>query len=180
MSVLGVVSPARAASASWRALTSARRNRCGLPRRQWLHSHYVALRLRSTKRVWGLLPGDVAPAADALLGHATSKLSPDAMLNSSSLQWRAFENEEAFNSLAQARAWVGLGNTYRGITTHAGEAAGYHGAPLNGFMHNSYLYIAVKTGLQGLAAFLWFCAAFLFYAGACSEVWPTAPTDGWC
>jgi O-antigen ligase len=121
------------------------------------------------------LPDQVQPAVDALFGRATSILSPDATLSSSSLQWRAFENEEALNSLSQSPAGVGLGNTFRGITTYAGEAAGYQGPPLNGFMHNSYLYLAVKTGLQGLVAFLWFCLAFLVNGWRLYRIMPNGP-----
>jgi O-antigen ligase len=121
------------------------------------------------------LPGSIQPAGEALLGRATSILSPDATLNSASLQWRAFENEEALNSLRQFPQGVGLGNTYRAITTYAGEAAGYQGSPLNGFMHNGYLYIAVKTGVQGLLAFLWFCLAVLVHGWRLFRTMPNGP-----
>jgi O-antigen ligase len=119
--------------------------------------------------------GGVQPAVEAMLGRATSILSPDATLNSASLQWRVFENEEALNSLAESPQGVGLGNTYRAITTYAGEAAGYQGSPLNGFMHNSYLYIAVKTGVQGLVAFLWFCLAVLLNGWRLFRKMPNGP-----
>jgi hypothetical protein len=122
------------------------------------------------------LPGGaVQPAVEAMLGRATSILSPDATLNSASLQWRVFENEEGFNSLFQSPQGVGLGNTYRAITTYAGEAAGYQGSPLNGFMHNSYLYIAVKMGVQGLIAFLWFCLAVLVQGWRLFRKMPDGP-----
>ncbi len=125
------------------------------------------------------LPGDaVQPAVEAMLGRASSILSPDATLNSASLQWRAFENQEALNSLVESPQGVGLGNTYRAITTYAGEAAGYQGSPLNGFMHNSYLYIGVKTGLQGLVAFLWFCLAVLVHGWKLFRAMPNGP-DRW-
>jgi O-antigen ligase len=122
--------------------------------------------------------GAAQPAVEAMLGRATSILSPDATLNSASLQWRVFENEEAFNSIVQSPQGVGLGNTYRAITTYAGEAAGYQGSPLNGFMHNSYLYIAVKMGLQGLIAFLWFCVAVLVHGWRLFRKMPSGP-DKW-
>src|SRR5207302_8430634 len=73
--------------------------------------------------------GGVQPALEAMAGRATSILSPDATLNSASLQWRVFETEAALNSIAESPQGVGLGNTYRPITTYAGEAAGYQGAP---------------------------------------------------
>ncbi len=122
------------------------------------------------------LPGGaVQPAVEAMLGRATSILSPDATLNSASLQWRVFENEEAFNSLVESPQGVGLGNTYRAITTYAGEAAGYQGSPLNGFMHNGYLYIAVKMGVQGLIAFVWFCLAVLLHGWRLFRKMPDGP-----
>jgi O-antigen ligase len=108
------------------------------------------------------LPGGVGAFVTAVASRATSTLTPDQTLGSPSLQWRLFETEQALRSLAAAPQGVGLGNTYRSVTTLAGEAAGYQGTePLNRFAHNSYLYIAVKTGLLGLAVFVWFCLAFV-------------------
>ncbi len=79
------------------------------------------------------LPGGAAqPAVEAMLGRATSILSPDATLNSASLQWRVFENEEAFNSIVQSPQGVGLGNTYRAITTGGGYSARCRVDPTNG------------------------------------------------
>jgi O-antigen ligase len=124
------------------------------------------------------LPDKVQPALEAMLGRATSIVTPDATLNSSSLQWRVFETEAAFSSLAESPQGVGLGNTYRPITTLSGEAAGYQGNPLNTFVHNSYLYIAVKTGVLGLAAFLWFCLAFLLCSWRLFRRMPHGP-DRW-
>ncbi|MDQ6672946.1 MAG: O-antigen ligase family protein [Chloroflexota bacterium] len=107
-------------------------------------------------------PGSLGPFLSALVSRATSTLAPAETLASPSLQWRGFEMEQALRSIAAAPQGVGLGNTYRSVTTLAGEAAGYQGAePLNRFVHNSYLYIAVKTGLLGLAIFVWFCLAFV-------------------
>jgi O-antigen ligase len=107
------------------------------------------------------LPGADHPAIPAMVARATSVLSPSETLSSSSLQWRGFEIETGLRSLLESPQGVGLGNAYRAVTTYAGEAAGYQGEPLNRFMHNSYLYIAVKTGVLGLATFLWFCLAFV-------------------
>jgi len=110
----------------------------------------------------GIQPPIEVPAFGAIISRATSTLSPDQTFNSSSLQWRGFEIEAALQSLVNAPQGVGLGNAYRPVTTFGGEAAGYQGAePLNRFVHNSYLYIAVKVGVLGLAAFLWFCLAFV-------------------
>lgn len=107
-------------------------------------------------------PGGVGPFLSAVLSRATSTFATEQTLNSSSLQWRVFETGAALQSIKEAPLGVGLGNIYRPVTTLAGEAVGYQGTePLNRFVHNSYLYIAVKTGVPGLAAFLWFCVAFV-------------------
>ena len=107
-------------------------------------------------------PGHVDAFLTAVVSRAASAFAPEQTLNSSSLQWRVFETDEALQSIADAPQGVGLGNIYRPVTTLAGEAAGYQGTEaLNRFVHNSYLYIAVKAGLLGLGAFLWFCLAFL-------------------
>lgn len=100
-----------------------------------------------------------------------SILRPGDVLESNSLEARAFENEQALRSVSQnPLLGVGLGNSYRKITTLQGEASGYRaGSGLEAerisrftrFLHNSYLYIPVKMGLTGLACFLWFCVALL-------------------
>jgi O-antigen ligase len=106
-------------------------------------------------------PGSIGSYTSALASRALSPFNITDTLASPSLQWRAFETEQAFRALGESPQGVGLGNAYRPVTTFAGEAAGYQGLePLNRFVHNSYLYIAVKTGLPGLGAFLWFCVAF--------------------
>ena len=107
-------------------------------------------------------PGNMAAYGGALASRAMSTFDVDQTLGSPSLQWRAFETEQAINALITAPQGVGLGNTYRSVTTYQGEASGYQGTePLNRFVHNSFLYIGVKTGLLGLAVFLWFCLAFI-------------------
>jgi hypothetical protein len=98
-------------------------------------------------------------------------LTPDETLDSSSLQWRAFETKEAFNSISlHPLLGVGLGNSYRHVTTLQGEADGwYTGMSLAAggvsrftrYVHSSYLWIAVKMGIPAFVIFLWFCAAFL-------------------
>lgn len=107
-------------------------------------------------------PANMGAYAGALVARGLSALNVEGTLGSPSLQWRVFETEQAINALMRAPQGVGLGNAYRPVTTFQGEAAGYQGAePLNRFVHNSFLYIAVKTGVLGLGAFLWFCMAFL-------------------
>jgi O-antigen ligase len=111
-------------------------------------------------------PGNVGTYGGALVSRALSAFNLDQTLASPSLQWRAFETEQALNALLEAPQGVGLGSAYRPVTTFAGEAAGYQGPePLNRFVHNSYLYIAVKTGVLGLGVFLWFCVAFIARSG---------------
>ncbi len=108
----------------------------------------------------------------ALLSErAMSLLSPAETLDSSSLEWRTFETEEALNSISHHPLMgVGLGNSYRRITTLQGEADGwYSGKSLvagevsrfTRYVHSSYLWIPVKMGIPAFIIFLWFCAAFL-------------------
>lgn len=100
-----------------------------------------------------------------------SLFTPGETAETGSLQWRAFETETALASIA-AHPWtgVGLGGRYRSLTTLSGEADGNlaRGSLVDGeisrftrYIHNSYLSIAVKMGLPGLAAFLWFWSAVL-------------------
>jgi O-antigen ligase len=100
-----------------------------------------------------------------------SIFTPEETLNSDSLQGRIFETEAGLRSVAiNPLIGVGLGNSYRKVSTFMGEAAGYKAGSLadgevsrfTRFIHNSYLSIAVKMGLPALAIFLWFCAALVF------------------
>jgi O-antigen ligase len=115
---------------------------------------------------------ELAPVGDTDLGAAVgdrvgSMLDPDETLASSSLRWRAFEAEEVFKVLSERPLLgVGLGNDYRLVTLLDGEASGWQWDPegdgrLTRFVHNSYLYIAVKMGLLALALWIWFCLAFI-------------------
>ncbi len=107
-----------------------------------------------------------------LLGErAMTLLTPDETLGTSSLQWRIFETEEALNSISHhPLLGVGLGNSYRDITTLQGEANGWFaGSSLAAgdvsrftrYVHSSYLWIPVKMGIPAFVIFLWFCLAFL-------------------
>jgi O-antigen ligase len=107
----------------------------------------------------------------ASIERVLSIFTPEETLESYSLQWRIFENEEGLRSVSE-HPWVGvgLGNSYRGVTTIQGEDRGWvAGTSLAAgtisrftrFIHNSYLYIAVKMGLPALACFLWFCVALM-------------------
>lgn len=116
----------------------------------------------------GVLPVAETSAGQALAARATSILAPDQTLNSASLEWRVFEVRAAASALSQhPLLGVGVGNDYRGVTLLQGEASGVLW-PLDGskgrltrWVHDSYLYMAVKMGLPGIAAFLWFSVAFL-------------------
>jgi O-antigen ligase len=101
-----------------------------------------------------------------------SLLTPSETAETGSLQWREFEIEKALLAIAkQPLTGVGLGNRYRNLTTFMREASGgwTRGSIAAGevsrytrYVHNSYVSIAVKMGIPGLIALLWFCAAALF------------------
>lgn len=103
----------------------------------------------------------------ALASRATSIITPNSTLNTASLQWRAFEDQAAFNAISDHPVvGVGLGNDYRNITLLQGEASGWLwdlGGPsrLTRMAHNSYLYLTVKMGIPALLTFFWFAIAFL-------------------
>jgi O-antigen ligase len=97
-----------------------------------------------------------------LLEHRVRSIfTPAETLESFSLEWRIFETGEALRSVGEHPILgVGLGNVYREPALLHGEAAdGYY--RLIRYVHNSYLYLAVKLGLLGLFACLWFVLAFL-------------------
>ena len=107
-----------------------------------------------------------APFVGTLLSRALSILTPQQTLETYSLDWRIFETNEALRSISQhPLLGVGLGHVYRDATYR--DAALFRVEATSGYLrftryvHNSYLYIAVKMGLLGLIAFLWFCLAFL-------------------
>jgi O-antigen ligase len=97
---------------------------------------------------------------------------PSETAQTTSLQWREFEVEKALQAIAkQPFTGVGLGNRYRSLTTFMNEASGWwtRGSIAAGevsrftrYVHNSYVSIAVKMGIPGLIAILWFYIAVLF------------------
>ncbi len=101
-----------------------------------------------------------------------SLLTPAETAGTGSLQWRAFEIEKALQAIRnQPLTGVGLGNRYRELSAYHEEASGQltRGSIATGevsrftrYVHNSYVSIAVKMGIPGLFALLWFCAAALF------------------
>src|SRR5262249_11747898 len=107
--------------------------------------------------------------AQALAERATSIFTPQETLDSASLQWRLFEDEEALKSIMKHPiVGVRLGNADRDITLLQGEARGWWGTLASGsygrftrYVHNSYLYVTVKMGLTGILALGWFFVSFL-------------------
>ncbi|MFO7583886.1 MAG: O-antigen ligase family protein [Anaerolineales bacterium] len=109
------------------------------------------------------------PVLTLLSDRATTLLTPDETIESRSLQWRIFENEEALKSISRhPLLGVGLGNSYRNLTTLQGEAQGWwtRNSLVSGevsrftrYVHSSYLWLPVKLGIPAFAIFLWFCAA---------------------
>jgi len=114
-----------------------------------------------------LVPLGGAGVAQALTSRVTSVFTVGDTLDSASLGWRIFELDAATRSLFQHPfLGVGLGNDYRDITLLQGEASGWlwqlgGNSRLTRFIHDSYLYVAVKMGILALGAFVWFCVAFL-------------------
>jgi len=90
-----------------------------------------------------------------------------------SLQWRVFETQEAFKAIArQPYLGVSLGNNYREPTILQGEVSGHFTRAVGvsdpfrftRYVHNSFLFIAVKLGLVGTVFLLWFMLDFAFLA----------------
>jgi len=112
------------------------------------------------------------PLVDGLAERFGSLLRPSDTLDTGSLQWRSFEMMAALKAIRRhPLTGVGLGGRYRDLTIYQGEAQGYltrgslaaeEVSRFTRYVHNSYLAIAVKMGLPGLAVLLWFCAAALF------------------
>jgi hypothetical protein len=111
------------------------------------------------------------PVFTLLSDRATTLLAPDETIDSRSLQWRIFENEEALKSISRhPLLGVGLGNSYRNLTTLQGESSGWFTrnslvagevSRFTRYIHSSYIWIPVKMGIPAFVIFLWFCAALL-------------------
>jgi O-antigen ligase len=77
----------------------------------------------------------------------------------SSLEWRVMENYYAQQSVRE-HLWLGIGpsGVYRPPFEIEVQANEY---PINWYVHNSYLWIAVMMGLAGLVPFLWLSFQFI-------------------
>lgn len=124
------------------------------------------------------------PFIERFLSIAT----PEETFSSNSLQARVFETEQGLRCIFEhPLVGVGLGNAYRELSTFQGEARGWRtsGSLEEGtisrytrFLHNSYLYIAVKMGLPALACFLWFYIALAVKSGQLYKYLSDGPTKG--
>lgn len=111
------------------------------------------------------------PLLKLLSERVTTLFTLDETLESSSLQWRVFETDQALKSIFNnPLLGVGLGNSYRNITMLQGEANGWltgyslvagEVSRFTRYVHSSYIWIPVKMGIPSFVIFLWFCAAFL-------------------
>jgi O-antigen ligase len=132
----------------------------------------VALLLAGVIAALPLSGASAPPVVVAIVERAGSLLTPFDTAQTSSLQWRDFEVGKALQAIAkQPLTGVGLGNRYRALTVFMKEASGWwtRGSIAAGevsrftrYVHNSYVSIAVKMGIPGLIAILWFYAAVLF------------------
>jgi hypothetical protein len=111
-------------------------------------------------------------AVQSVIERFTSIFTVEDTLETNSLQWRYFENQEATKAIEDS-PWigVGLGNNYRLLTTFQGEARGlWTDGDLSyirldrftRYVHSSYFAIAVKMGLPALIIFLSFLFSAIF------------------
>jgi O-antigen/teichoic acid export membrane protein len=147
-----------------------------LPHYRALMTRLFVIALAGVIFILGFLGSDLeglirsVPVVDSVVERALSVLEVRETIDSDSLQWRMFETRESFRSIRE-NPWsgVGLGNSYREVTTLQGENLGWmvnaRGITdiyrFTRYVHNSFLMIAVKMGIPGILTFLWFCAAFL-------------------
>lgn len=112
------------------------------------------------------------PIVGGIVDRFSTIFTPSETLETNSLEWREFEFQQGFAAIRKS-PWLGvsLGNSYRPVTTLQGEVLGWwtdgnlergYVSRFTRFIHSSYLAIAVKMGLLGFAAFIWFCLMFLY------------------
>ncbi len=125
--------------------------------------------------VFGTAVGDAlssVPIIGSVVDRFATILTPSETLATNSLKWREFEFQQGFAALRES-PWLGvsLGNSYRPVTTLQGEVLGWwtdgslergYVSRFTRFIHSSYLAIAVKMGILGFIAFIWFCLIFIW------------------
>lgn len=119
-----------------------------------------------------LLPSslyDDIPIVGSLATRVVSIFQVRDTVQTYSIQWRIFENDEAIRAIGEKPilGW-GLNTPYRNITIQQGEAARTFVPNMHDryrftrFVHNGYLAIMLKTGLLGFSVLMWMYAAFMF------------------
>lgn len=108
-------------------------------------------------------------AVKAIYDRFTSIFTIEDTIESNSIQWRLFENQEATKAIREHPLMgVGLGGSYRPITVFQGEAEGlwtdgdisYKRIDrFTRYVHSSYFHIAVKMGIPALIILLTFYIA---------------------
>jgi O-antigen ligase len=111
-----------------------------------------------------------SPALHGVIGKLSQFTDPVYQAGSLTVQVRLAETEYALAAIRDhPMLGIGLGNTYYTTTLHQMLAAQPQ------WIHNGYLWVAMKVGLPGLAALLAFVgrAIFLGFSG-----WAHAKTEG--
>jgi O-antigen ligase len=132
----------------------------------------VAMLLAASVAGGLLRSGPASPFITGVAQRFGSLLNPSETAETGSLQWRDYEIEKAFQALEkQPLTGVGLGSRYRNVTVFMEESSGWwtRGSIAAGevsrftrYVHNSYVSIAVKMGIPGIAVLLLFFAAALW------------------
>lgn len=104
-----------------------------------------------------------APITETISERVMTMFQPEETLQSGSLQWRVYETDKGIEAIAREPVLgVGLGNSYRETTPlYWGNME--NNVRFTRFVHNSYIYVATKMGITGLAVLMWFSLAFLFF-----------------
>jgi hypothetical protein len=128
------------------------------------------------------------PAVKGIYDRFTSIFTVEDTLESNSLQWRMFENQEAAKAIREyPLTGVGLGNSYRNLTVFQGEALGQWSDGdisykridrFTRYVHSSYFALTVKMGIPALLIFLSFCFASIFKSIALYYRLPTGLAKG--
>ncbi|MFW5708794.1 MAG: O-antigen ligase family protein [Chloroflexota bacterium] len=96
-------------------------------------------------------------------------LTNDPARTDSSTRWRLTENRYAFDIVAEnPLTGIGVANAYRPRMVDELET------PLDRYVHNAYLWIAVNTGLVNLGLFFAFCGLYLYRV---LRYWPQIARD---